>query len=268
LKEKGFNKEEHKQPGGISRRRFLAGAGLVFGGAVAGAGITSALTYSNEKIKEVEVPIELYKYVCPYCSSEFINFNLFTNHIEAEHAGAEIINRFICPYCSQEFISIEELRAHLGAENLINITVNGHQYELKVETNWTLAFLLRERLGLMGTKVGCDRGSCGTCVVIVNDKPVYSCTMLVVEVDGEDITTIEGLSDSLTLHPIQQAFIDNDASQCGYCIPGFIMSAKALLDKNSSPTRDEVREALSGHICTCGHTKKIVDAVLACSKKD
>ena len=268
LKKNKLNEEKHSRAGAISRRKFLAGAGMVVGGTIVGAEIARVLISSGERIKEVEVPIEVSKYVCPYCSSEFATFGILTNHIEDEHAGSEIINQFVCPYCSQKFISIEALRAHLGAENLINLVVNGRQYELKVESSWTLAFVIREKLGLMGTKIGCDRGSCGTCAVIVDGKPVYSCMILAVEADGGDIMTIEGLSDGLTLHPIQQAFIDNDASQCGYCIPGFIISAKALLDVNPNPTRDEVREALSGHICNCGHTKKIVDAVLACSQKD
>ncbi|MHC4277891.1 MAG: (2Fe-2S)-binding protein [Planctomycetota bacterium] len=145
---------------------------------------------------------------------------------------------------------------------MIEITVNGKPYLCKVKPNWSLVFVLREKLGLTGTKIGCDRGTCGTCTVIVDGRPVYSCMVLATEADGSDIQTIEGISDGITLHPIQQAFVDNDAVQCGYCIPGFIMSAKALLDKNSNPTRDEVREALSGHLCICGHTKKIVDAVL------
>lgn len=268
LKKNKPNEEKHGRAGSISRRKFLAGAGLVFGGAIVGAEIANALIHSKEGIKEIEVPIEVSKYVCPYCSSEFAAFGTLTDHIKDEHAGSEIIDQFVCPYCSQKFISIEALRAHLGAENLINLVVNGRPYELKVESSWTLAFVIREKLGLMGTKIGCDRGSCGTCAVIVDGKSVYSCMILAAEADGGDIMTIEGLSDGLTLHPIQQAFIDNDASQCGYCIPGFIISAKALLDANPNPTRDEIREALSGHICNCGHTKKIVDAVLSCAQKD
>ncbi len=260
--------EKGSRSGDISRRKFLAGAGLVVGGAVVGAGITYTIIPSKERIKEVEVPVEVSKYICPYCSSEFTTFDTLTTHITDEHTEADIITRFACPYCNENFASLEALRAHLGAEGLINLTVNGHAYELKVKSNWSLAFVLREKLGLTGTKIGCDRGSCGTCTIIVDGKPVYSCMMLAMEADGRNIVTIEGLSDGITLHPVQQAFVDNDASQCGYCTPGFIMSAKALLDRNPNPTRDEVREALSGHICICGHTKKIVDAVLFCAERD
>jgi carbon-monoxide dehydrogenase small subunit len=252
----------------ISRRQFLREAGLLAGGAIVGTGISYAVIPTRERIKEVEVPVEVSRYICPYCSSEFATFNALTTHIADEHAGAEIINRFVCPYCNKNFATLEALRAHLGAEGIIKLSVNGCIYELKVKSDWSLAFVLREKLGLTGTKVGCDRGSCGTCTIIVNGKPVYSCMMLAVAADGSDIVTIEGLSNGVTLHPVQQAFIDNDAVQCGYCTPGFIMSAKALLDKNPSPTRDEAREALSGHICICGHTKKIVDAVLSCAQKE
>jgi carbon-monoxide dehydrogenase small subunit len=123
--------------------------------------------------------------------------------------------------------------------------------------------VLKERLGLPGLKIGCDQGTCGTCAVIVDGKSILSCMMLAIEAEGKEILTIEGLSDNINLHPIQQAFVDNDAVQCGYCAPGFIMAAKSLLDENPSPTFDEVREGLSGHICPCGNSKRMVEAVLA-----
>ncbi len=148
-------------------------------------------------------------------------------------------------------------------EGLITINVNGKDYSLIVEPYWTLAFILRDRLGLFGLKNNCERGSCGTCTVIADGKAVYSCMMLAVDATGKSIQTVESLSSGRGLHTIQQAFVDNDAMQCGYCIPGYIMSAKALLDGNANPTRDEVREALSGHWCCCGNTKRIVQAVLA-----
>ena len=235
------SKKIKKETGQVTRRQFLAGAGLAVASAAVGAGVTRAIAPSKEKVKEVEIP----KYVCPYDRLEFGSFAALIAHIEAEHPGTP----------------------PLTTEGLIKLLVNGGLYYLKVKPGWTLAFVLREKLGLTGTKIGCDRGSCGTCTVIVDGRPVYSCMMLAVEADGRNIMTIEGLSDGITLHPVQQAFVDNDASQCGYCIPGFIMSAKALLDRNPKPTRDEVREALSGHICICGHTKKIVAAVLSLAQK-
>lgn len=258
--------DKKREAGEITRRQFLAGAGLVVGGAAVGVG---GAAYAWLPKKEVKVPVEVEvpRYICPYCGSDFDTFDKLSNHISDEHPDEEIITQFACPYCNEKFPSIDMLRTHLGTEGLIKLNVNECTYELKVKSNWTLAFILREKLGLTGTKIGCDRGSCGTCTVIVDGKSIYSCMMLAVDADGRNIVTIEGLSDGIMLHPVQQAFVDNDASQCGYCTPGFIMSAKALLDRNPNPTRDEVREALSGHICICGHTKKIVDAVLSCAEK-
>ncbi|MCK5576912.1 MAG: (2Fe-2S)-binding protein [Dehalococcoidales bacterium] len=146
---------------------------------------------------------------------------------------------------------------------MIALTVNGKEYTVKADADWSLADVLREKLWLTGTKIGCERGTCGTCTVIMDGRPVYSCMVLAVEAKGKDILTVEGLSDGITLSSIQQAFVDGSAVQCGYCIPGYLMSAKVLLEKKTNPTRDEVREALSGHFCPCGNTKKIVDSVLS-----
>lgn len=257
-----------KEAGGISRRQFLKDAGLILGGAAIGTGISHTLI--PQKTVEIEVPVEVKTpvYICPYCGSDSGTFDALSNHITAAHPSEEIITQFACPYCDEKFASIEALKSHLNNKGLIRLIVNGNPYELKVKPHWTLAFILREKLGLTGTKIGCDRGSCGICTVIVDGKPIYSCMMLAVDADGRNIVTIEGLSDGIMLNPVQQAFVDNDASQCGYCTPGFIMSAKALLDSNPAPTRDEVREAFSGHICICGHTKKVVDAVLACAERN
>ncbi len=158
----------------------------------------------------------------------------------------------------------------------INLTVNGHQYELavggkahEVDPSHTLVHTLRETLRLTGTKVGCDRGSCGSCTVLMDGKPILSCLTLTVECDGKSITTIEGLGDPTTgnLEPIQQAFIDNSAFQCGFCTPGMIMTAKALLEEKPSPTEEEVREALSGNYCRCMSHYQVVEAVLRAAKK-
>ena len=129
----------------------------------------------------------------------------------------------------------------------------------------TLAQTLRETLGLTGTKLGCNNGECGACTVIMNGKPILSCSTLTIECDGKEITTIEGLGDPILgkLHPLQQAFIDNDGLQCGFCTPGMIMQAKSLLDKTPNPTEQQVKEGLSGNLCRCGSYKKIVESVLA-----
>jgi carbon-monoxide dehydrogenase small subunit len=169
-----------------------------------------------------------------------------------------------------EFDTFAELQAHFEAEHggaitdLTALNVNGTPYVLaNLKPSWSLAWVIRERLGLFGTKTGCNRGECGTCTLIMNGKAVYSCLILAVEANGAEITTIEGLSDEINFTGMQKAILDTDALQCGYCAPGFIMAGQALLNKNSNPTRDEVRKALSGHMCTCGNQNQYVEAVLS-----
>jgi len=153
----------------------------------------------------------------------------------------------------------------------LHFTVNGNQYELgignrahEVDPSHTLVHTLRETLGLTGTKVGCDHGGCGACTVIMDGIPVLSCMILTVECDGKVITTIEGLGDRVAgkLDPLQQAFIDKTAFQCGFCTPGMILTAKALLDNTPSPTEEEVREALSGNHCRCISYYQVIEAIL------
>ena len=146
----------------------------------------------------------------------------------------------------------------------IRLKVNGMAYEMEVEPRRTLLELIRENLELTGTKEGCSLGECGACTVLLDGKPIKSCITLAVQANGREITTIEGLEKADgTLHPLQQAFIDHDGMQCGFCTPGMIMQAKALLDRNSNPTEQQVREGLSGNLCRCGSYKKIVKSVLA-----
>ena len=165
-------------------------------------------------------------------------------------------------------------------QSSISLTVNGRRYELSIGDKYnqvkpfhTLAYTLRETLGLTGTKIGCDTGGCGACTVIMDGKAVLSCLLLTVECEGKNIVTIEGLEDTKTgeLHPLQQAFIDNSAFQCGFCTPGIIMSAKALLDENPVPTEQDIKEALAGNYCRCiSHYEvvKAVSEVIGKGKKD
>jgi aerobic-type carbon monoxide dehydrogenase small subunit (CoxS/CutS family) len=145
----------------------------------------------------------------------------------------------------------------------IRLAVNGVERRTEVEDRWTLVELLRDHLGLTGTKIGCDRGECGACTVLLDRKPIYSCSYLAVWVDGRSIQTVEGLAQSDRLHPLQEAFIEHDGPQCGFCTPGQLMSARALLERNPHPTADEVRAALTGNICRCSNYNRYVDAVLA-----
>lgn len=150
----------------------------------------------------------------------------------------------------------------------LTMVVNGKSVEVQIAPDELLVDVLRDRLGLIGTKVGCNEGECGACTVIMEGQAVLSCLIPAVRAQGKQITTIEGLSDGATLHPLQQAFVEHGAVQCGYCIPGFIMSAKALLDRNAHPTRDEIKEAVAGNLCRCTGYVKILEAIESVAKRN
>jgi aerobic-type carbon monoxide dehydrogenase small subunit (CoxS/CutS family) len=152
-------------------------------------------------------------------------------------------------------------------EAVIGLDVNGRQYRVRVKSHWTLLDVLRREIGLTGTKKACDHGNCGACTVIVDGKAVYACSLLAIAVEGKRILTVEGLKAGERLHPIQKAFSEHGGYQCGYCTPGQMMASKALLDKNPTPSREEVRLALSGNLCRCGAYPKIVESVLAAASK-
>jgi carbon-monoxide dehydrogenase small subunit len=148
----------------------------------------------------------------------------------------------------------------------IDLKVNGETYSIVVDTRETLLDALRYRLGFMGPKEGCGNGNCGSCTVSLNGMTVDSCLVFAVEADGAEVTTVEGVAVDGKLHPVQQAFIETGALQCGFCTPGFIMSAKALLEQNPKPTEQEIRLALSGNLCRCTGYDKIVRAVVTASQ--
>jgi len=148
----------------------------------------------------------------------------------------------------------------------VTLKVNGKIYRVEVEHRNTLAEVLRDELGLTGTKIGCDRGECGACTVIINGRNMYSCSQLAVWMEGKDILTVEGLAKGDKLDPIQEAFIEHDGPQCGFCTSGQIMSGKALLLKNAKPTEAQARRGLSGNLCRCGNYNREVAAVLAAAK--
>jgi xanthine dehydrogenase YagT iron-sulfur-binding subunit len=143
----------------------------------------------------------------------------------------------------------------------VTLLINGRRHRLLVEPRWSLLFVLRERLGLTGSKQGCERGECGVCTVLVNEKPRYACMMLALEAEGAAITTIEGLMKGEELGPMQQAFAEHDAFQCGYCTPGQVVAAEGLLKANPHPTMDEIRLGMSGNLCRCGAYAHIFRAV-------
>ncbi len=146
------------------------------------------------------------------------------------------------------------------------MTVNGQAVNVKVEADELLVDTLRDRLGLIGTKIGCSEGECGACTIVMDGEAVLACLIPARRAQGRDIVTIEGLSDGEALHPLQQAFVEYGAVQCGYCIPGFILSAKALLDRNPQPTRDEIKEAIAGNLCRCTGYVKIIEAIESVAK--
>jgi carbon-monoxide dehydrogenase small subunit len=152
-------------------------------------------------------------------------------------------------------------------KTLLRLRVNGEIHQVATEINKTLLEVLREDMNLTGTKHGCELGECGTCAVLVDGQPVLSCLMLGIEAVDRDIVTVEGLTQNGKVHPLQKAFADLGAAQCGYCIPGILLTAKALLDEKSRPTRDEIRQALSGNLCRCTGYTKILQAVELAAKE-
>lgn len=149
-----------------------------------------------------------------------------------------------------------------GSRTAINITVNGIARSVEVDDRWTLAELLRDELDLTGTKIGCNRSECGACTVLMDGQPVYSCSQLAVWTNGANIQTVEGLAQDGELTPVQQAFVENNGPQCGFCTPGQLMTATALLNSNPSPTAEEAKDALVGNLCRCSNYNAIVEAVV------
>ena len=149
----------------------------------------------------------------------------------------------------------------------IKVRINGADHEVQVPTTMTLLELIRDELGLTGAKRGCDNGQCGSCTVLMDGKAVLSCIMPAVQADSKTIETIEGVAQGDRLHPIQEAFIEKGAVQCGFCTPGMIMSAKALLDKTEKPSTDAIKEALSGNLCRCSGYTKIIEAVKSAGRR-
>lgn len=149
----------------------------------------------------------------------------------------------------------------------LTLTVNNVTYNIAIESHLTLVEVLRDKLGLTGTKKSCNEGECGACTVIMEGKPVASCMILAVDANQKNITTIEGLAEGEKLHPLQVAFVKHGGIQCGYCTPGMIMSAKALLDETPDPTPVQVRTAISGNLCRCTGYQQIVDSVMAAAKE-
>lgn len=178
--------------------------------------------------------------------------------------GAAVVPKWIAQESS--VVKTSEGEVPLYSLKKITLTVNGLKCTLIVEPQETLLEALREGLNMTGTKKTCGRGECGGCTVLVDGEPVYSCMFLAFRADGKQVTTIEGLAPGSTLHPVQQAFIDKDGYQCGFCTPGMILSSVALLNKNPNPDTEEIKKELAGNLCRCGNYTKIFEAVAEAAK--
>ncbi|MGZ5424637.1 MAG: (2Fe-2S)-binding protein [Candidatus Aminicenantales bacterium] len=164
-------------------------------------------------------------------------------------------------------IATQKGRVPVYDRKTITLMVNGRKVDLEVGANETLLDVLRDRLDLTGSKKVCDRGECGGCTVHLDGEPVYACMFLAIRADGKTVRTVEGLAEGDKLHPVQEAFIEKDGYQCGYCTPGFLMTTSAFLEKNPSPSLDEIKQALSGNLCRCANYAKIYSAVDLAAKK-
>lgn len=196
--------------------------------------------------------------------------NAFTRRDFLKGFGSGTLGAAIAPKLlaqKAESLKTKEGEVPVFSKKQINVNVNGRNYALVVEPQETLLDVLRGKLNLTGAKKMCDRGECGGCTVLLDGIPIYSCMFLAIRADGANILTIEGLAQKEKLHPLQEAFIDNDAYQCGFCTPGFIMASAAFLKKTPSPTLDQIKQGLSGNLCRCGNFAKIFKAVDVAAKK-
>jgi aerobic-type carbon monoxide dehydrogenase small subunit (CoxS/CutS family) len=184
-------------------------------------------------------------------------------------------SKFLCPYCSKTVNTFDELKDHVLIEHksesvpipegMIKLTINGREYQVQVQPEWTLNYLLHDRLGITSPKMFCDRGACGSCTVIMDGRPILSCMSLAIECDGKTIETAEGIADAG--HPLVDAYVKHHCMQCGYCTPGFITTSKSLLDKNPNPTEAEIIDGLGGNLCRCGTYPQHVKAILEAAKR-
>jgi carbon-monoxide dehydrogenase small subunit len=237
-------KTENVEKKGLSRREFLKDAGLVVGGATVGS-----MAFLNS---------------CKTSTAETATVTVTAPPVTT----TATVSKFVDPIDNTEHASAAALKAHFNAVHpnadatLVAFTVNGVGYAFQVKPYWSLARVLRDSLGLFGLKEGCNLGECGACTVIVDGAPMFSCMQLACEMEDKVVLTIEGLSNRGVLNPVQQKFYDTEAPQCGFCTPGFIMAAQALINVNPKPTLDQVRLALSGHVCMCGNTHRQVNAIV------
>jgi len=273
-KKENFMTDKKKNgSGGKTRREFLRDAGLLVGGTAIGSTVLLAACGGGETTKTVTKTAPGTTATVTAGATTITDTVTSTTTVGAGQTVTTTVteSKFVCPIDSMEFDTLAALQAHFAAEHgdagaaipgVITLDVNNKLYNVTVDNEDTLDFVLREKCLLPGVKVCCHRGECGTCTVLIDGKPIYSCLILAIEAQGKKIETVEGIGDTLNLSPLQQSFIDNHALQCGSCTPGFLMSATALLRNNPNPTRQEVKEAIAGHICVCGTTIRVVKSIM------
>jgi xanthine dehydrogenase YagT iron-sulfur-binding subunit len=227
----------------VDRRNFIKSAGVAIAGGTVGAGLP--VVAGTTPAPKAAAPQVQTKFRCPLDNKDFANYAALKSHFAAAHPAAAI-------------------------PVMTKLKVNGKDYEVQIEPQWTLQRTLQFKLGMTGAKTMCDRGVCGSCTVIVDGRAVLSCTTLAVECEGKSIETIEGIAANPRWKPLIQSYAKWDAMQCGYCTPGFVVSAVAILSKNANPTEADIKQALAGNICCCGtyprHPTAIIEAAPAVSE--
>jgi len=241
-------KTEEKQT--ISRREFLKDAGLIVGGATVG----SMALINACGATTVTAPGQT-------ATATKTVTNTTTTTV-AGPGGSVVTVTQGGPTATATVTKTVETSVEGMPAGVMTLKVNGKTEYVTVEPDWSLAHVLREKLGLFGLKVGCDRGECGSCTIMVDNKAVYACSMLACEAEGREIVTIEGLSQGNNLHPVQKTFMEEGAFNCGYCTPGHIMSTVALMKKTPKPTLDQAKEAISGNLCWCSDYMRICKAIV------
>lgn len=237
--EESKNDSKSNESSGLNRRSFLGSLGTVVAGGALGAAlpVAAATTPANEA-----APTTITNFRCPLCAKDFGTFASLKGHFAAAHPGA------VVPVTTK-------------------LKVNGKDYEVLIEPNWTLQRTLQLKLGLTGAKQMCERGVCGSCSVIMDGRAILSCTTLAVECEGKSIETVEGIAANAKWSPLIHSYTKWDAMQCGYCTPGFVVSAKNLLDHNPNPTEDDCKQALAGNICCCGTYPRHPTAIMEAAKE-
>ena len=255
---------EEKKPDEISRREFLRDAGLLVGSTAIGSTVFLTACGGDAETITKTVTTTALGSTSTVTKTEQVS--------EATETTTQTVNKFICPVDGEEFESLAELQAHYEAEhggvttanlNIITLTINGKPISVQVQPEWSLQYLLHDRLGWTEVKDMCTGyGACGACTVIMDGRPILSCMALACECNGATIETTQGIARDK--HPIIDSYVKYQTRQCGYCTPGFVATAKALLDRNPSPSIEEIREALAGNLCRCGtypqHILAIQDA--------